>query len=171
MVVGNTSRAPALRQAPHQLPGTQQWAVDEAAGPRVAHPAWGDRVTEGGPCSPATPNNQQLPVSALAGHLSGCQIRLPPTRQRRDSEPSVQHCTCEISAFPFSGLLCCLLSRPLTSLLSPPGVPAGRRGAQPGRGRRGAAGPHAQEPVPAGQVLRLLPAQGAAQVLLSLHLR
>ena len=80
-------RAPALRQAPHQLPGTQQWAVDEAAGPRVAHPVLGDRVTEGGPCSPATPDNQQLPVSALAGHLAGRQIRLPPPRRRRDSEP------------------------------------------------------------------------------------
>lgn len=25
-----------MRRVPHQLPGTQQWAVDEAAGPRVA---------------------------------------------------------------------------------------------------------------------------------------
>lgn len=25
-----------MRRAPHQLPGTQQWAVNEAAGPRVA---------------------------------------------------------------------------------------------------------------------------------------
>jgi hypothetical protein len=56
-------------------------------------------------------------------------------------------------------------SQPLPHSVSCPlGIPAGHRGTQPG-GRSGStAGHHAQEVLPAGAGLRLLPAPGAAEV-------
>lgn len=47
----------------------------------------------------------------------------------------------------------------------PVGVSARGGGAQPGGGRRSRVGHHAPELIPAGPVLRLLPTQGATEVL------
>lgn len=51
----------------------------------------------------------------------------------------------------------------------PLGVPAGHCRAQPGRGRGSPAGHDAPRHLPPRPVLRLLPAQGAAEVLLRLR--
>ena len=108
--------------------------------------------------------------SAFLGDFSGRQICVPAPHQRWDLEPSVQHCSRELFIFLFLPVL--VISRLLrfnhdTFCFCPAGIPASGRGTQPGGRRRGPAGHHAQELVPSTPVLRLLPAPGVAEVLVS----
>lgn len=94
-----------------QEPGSQQWAIDVAADPKMLIPTGGDRITNRGTqCNPViclTIHRQQPPLSAFLGDFSSCPICLPTTRQRWNFEPSFQHCSCEIFwIFLFFHFLC-----------------------------------------------------------------
>ena len=169
---GNIFWAPASCQALCQVPGARNTAVSGrcARWSQDGFPAWGDRVATRRP-------RGGLACLTVTSRLCVCTFRgfvkLPDTFTDDSSTTGFWARRSALHLWDFNSsflsfslpLAICFLNL-YSFCICPLGIPAGHRGAQPGGRRRGPVDHHAQKPIPTSQVLRLFPAQGAAEVLL-----